>query len=134
MTPICLIVAGIVRATLPGTEFTLAWDHSVQKTRWEERYRVDGGDLLLIEARIQGTGAGMEPPADATFDGSRWTWHPNSRHAELRLTHSTFAGDYTICAEDRCTGLAKLAGAATQRATVTIRACDRADPPDSSGR
>ncbi len=45
LTPIsiCILVAGVVRATLPGQEFTLAWDHSVQKTRWEERYRVDDG-------------------------------------------------------------------------------------------
>ena len=27
---------------VPGPEFTLAWQHSVEKVRWEERYRVDG--------------------------------------------------------------------------------------------
>jgi len=61
---VCLIVAGVVAAALPTEEFTLAWTHSVEKTRWEETYRVDGDRLALIEARIQGMGAGMEPPAD----------------------------------------------------------------------
>ena len=30
---ICLLVAGVVRATLPAPEFTLAWDHSVAEDR-----------------------------------------------------------------------------------------------------
>jgi hypothetical protein len=62
---VCLLVAGALRAMLPTTEFTLAWTHSVQKTRWEERYRVAGSDLQLVEARIQSSGAGMDPPPQA---------------------------------------------------------------------
>jgi len=132
MDAICLIVAGLLRATLPAAEVTLAWDHSVQKTRWEERYRVDGGDLLLVEARVQGAGAGMEPPAGATFDRGAWTWRPNSRLAELRLTHSTYAGDYTICSENQCARLGELTGPAAEGATVTVRACTAAHEPGSA--
>ena len=58
------------------TEFTLAWEHSVEKTRWEESYRVDGDRLRLTAARIQGLGAGMEPPPDAVLRGGWWTWKP----------------------------------------------------------
>jgi hypothetical protein len=72
--PICLVVAGVVRATLPDSGFTLAWEHSVQKTRWEERYRVDDGGLVLAEARVQGSGAGMEPPPGAVLRNGWWTW------------------------------------------------------------
>ena len=76
MNAVCLIVAGVVRATLPTDHFTLAWQHSVEKTRWEESYRIDGDRLRLTSARIQGLGAGMEPPPDAVLRSGWWTWKP----------------------------------------------------------
>lgn len=57
---VCLIVAGALRAMVPADDFSLGWQHSVRKTRWEERYRVEDQTLLLFEARVQGSGAGME--------------------------------------------------------------------------
>jgi len=130
---ICLVVAGVIRSTLPTSEFTLAWDHSVQKTRWEERYRIDGGALVLVEARVQGSGAGMEPPPDAHHDHGMWTWQPNTRHTELRLTQSSFAGDYTICDGGHCTGMSELTGAADDGTIVTVRACSRETAAGSAG-
>src|SRR5438105_5050565 len=62
VSAVCLIVAGMVKAVLATEEFTISWTHSVEKTRWEETYRVDGDRLALIAARIQGVGAGMEAP------------------------------------------------------------------------
>ena len=73
---ICLVVAGVVRATLPGPDFTLAWQHSVEKIRWEERYRLTGDQLTLYEARIEGNGAGMESPPGARLQGGQWVWQP----------------------------------------------------------
>ena len=133
MDVICLVVAGVIRSTLPTSEFTLAWDHSVQKTRWEERYRIDGGALVLVEARVQGSGAGMEPPPDARYDHGTWTWQPNTRHTELRLTQSSFAGDYTICDGGHCTGMSELTGAADDGTIVTVRACSRETAAGSAG-
>lgn len=123
MDAICLFVAGVVRATLPASDFTLAWDHSVQQTRWEEHYRVDGDDLMLIEARVQGTGAGMEPPASAELRDGWWIWQPVIRLPELRLTRSSFTRDYTLCWHDTCSGLAALVGATSEGAAVTVRRC-----------
>ena len=45
-------------AFVPQRAFTLAWTHSIEKTRWEEDYRVaraaDGSPLLrLVRARIR---------------------------------------------------------------------------------
>jgi hypothetical protein len=120
---ICLVVAGIVRATLPASEFTLAWDHSVQLTRWEERYRVEGDVLTLVEARVQGTGAGMEPPASAELRGGWWTWQPQTRLPEIKLTRSSFARDYTLCWRDTCRRLAALVGATEEGTAVTVRRC-----------
>ena len=100
---ICLFVAGVLRATLPTTEFSVEWNHSVEKTRWEERYRIDGTRLRLVEARIQGSGAGMDPPPGARLHGGWWSWQPSlAPLPEIRLTLSPFARDYDLCWRERC--------------------------------
>ena len=124
MNAICLIVAGVVRATLPGPEFTLAWTHSVEKTRWEETYRIDGDRLMLVTARVEGSGAGMEPPSGAQLRDGRWTWQPQSVHPELRLTESTFTRDYTLCTGGRCADLGERIGATAEGEVVTVRVCE----------
>ena len=123
MDAVCLLVAGVVSATLPTSEFTLAWDHSVEKTRWEEHYQLDGDALRLVLARVQGVGAGMEPPPSATLAGGWWTWRPQTRIATLRLTLSPYAADYTVCWHGTCSALAPLVGGAGKTTVVTIERC-----------
>ena len=73
MIGLCLGLAGTVWASLPVPAFTLAWQHTIEKVRWEEDYRVTAEGLLLGEARVKGSGAGMEIPEGAVLhDGS---WH-----------------------------------------------------------
>ncbi|HQR09688.1 MAG TPA: DUF1850 domain-containing protein [Casimicrobiaceae bacterium] len=133
MSAICLIVAGVVRAALPGPEFTLSWDHSVEKVRWEERYRATNGQLVLVEARVKGSGAGMEPPPGSTLRDGSWVWQPRSTHAELRLTRSTFTRDYVLCAVDHCATLGDRVGATADGDVVTVRPCGSESAP-SAGR
>lgn len=130
MNAVCLLVAGIVRATLPATDFSVAWDHSVEKTRWEEYYRVDGALLELTEARVQGMGAGMEPPSGAVLQNGWWRWQPRGKPlAELRLTFSTFSADYRVCWNQRCDYLAAvLAMRPAEGAVVSVRPCASDDP------
>ena len=52
--------------------FTLAWNHTIEKIRWEEDYRVTPDGLLLGEARVKGSGAGMEIPDDAELRDGAW--------------------------------------------------------------
>ncbi len=124
MIAVCLVVAGVVRATLPGPEFTLAWQHSVEKTRWEESYRLEGSRLTLVEASVPGNGAGMEPPPGSNLRDGRWAWQPRSTHAELRLTRSTHARDYVLCAGSRCAALGDWTHATGDDDVVTVRPCD----------
>ena len=125
MNAVCLFVAGALRATLPASEFTIAWHHSVERTRWEERYRIDGTRLRLIEARIQGSGAGMDPPPDARLRGGWWIWQPTLPPlAALRLTLSPFTRDYDLCARDRCRALRDVVGGAPETTVVEVRACE----------
>ena len=93
---------------VPQTRFTLAWTHSIEKTRWEEDYRVqrradDPPQLRLERARIQGSGAGMEPPPGARRQGGWYEYAPTDQpQAALRLTRSPYTADYDWCVAGRC--------------------------------
>lgn len=124
MNGICLLVGGVLRATLPGPEFTLAWEHSVEKVEWRERYAADSGRLRLVEARVEGSGAGMEAPSGATLRDGAWTWTPATAPLpELRLTFSSFTRDYRLCSAARCATLGELAAPLADGDVVTVRAC-----------
>lgn len=96
-------LAGAVWAQLPVAEFTLAWDHSVEKVRWEEDYRVTAAGLLLGEARVRGSGAGMEPPANAVLRDGVWHYRTIRPPLQpLRLGRTPEAGDYQLCTGGTC--------------------------------
>src|SRR5437016_8313717 len=102
VTGICLS-AGALHAFIATTQFTLAWNHSIEKTRWEEDYRVAGNRLELTEARIHGSGAGMEPAIGAVLREGAWHYRPAlPPQASLNLARSGFARDYEICIAGSC--------------------------------
>lgn len=103
---ICLSLATLSGPAVwvPGERFTLAWTHSIEKTRWEEDYTVQWqGEpakpvLIATEARIRGSGAGMEPPPEAVLQGGWWRYPPAVRQpSELPLTRSVFTADFERC-------------------------------------
>ena len=132
MIGVCLAAAGLVAgltASLPLHSFTLAWTHSIEKIRWEEDYRVvqtaDGARLQLTEARIQGSGAGMEPPPDAmlTKDGD-WHYRPALPTLQrLHLARSGYTADYEICWSGICRPMAEIAGPVGTGSVVDIFPC-----------
>lgn len=121
--PLCL-AAGAVAATLAVDAFTLGWTHSIEKIRWEEDWRVEAGQLALHEARVRGTGAGMEPPAGAVLEHGVWRYRPAlPPQAALRLTHSPHAAGYELCAAGRCAPLAERLPGVDNTAVIEIRSC-----------
>lgn len=124
---LCLLVAGALRASLPGPDLVVSWHHSVQHSVWEERYRVEGDTLVLREARVQGSGAGMEPGPGAVLRDGWWTWEPRQRMTAITLTASTFTDDYTLCAAARCAALRALIGTTREGEAVEIRPCTGAE-------
>jgi hypothetical protein len=100
---LCLLLGGkqIIYAT---TAFTLAWTHSVEKTRWEEDWRVTPNGLEIVEARIEGSGAGMETPPEARFDGRYWRYHPSLPvQTSLVLARSGMTGgSWQVCFAGAC--------------------------------
>lgn len=98
MTGACVLLAGRWVA-LGAASFTLSWTHSVEKTGWQERWAVRDGGLVIEQARVQGSGAGMEPGEGAVRDGSWWVWRPEpSVVPELLLAASgdTISG-WRVC-------------------------------------
>lgn len=101
---------------VPQARFTLAWTHSIEKTRWEEDYRVRRGSdgaprLELTVARIRGSGAGMEPPPGSVLRGGWYSYAPAQQPSgPLRLTRSPHTADYDWCAQGRCQPLSDLLG------------------------
>src|SRR5450759_3682166 len=118
---ICL-GAGALHAFIATTQFTLAWTHSIEKIRWEEDYRVVGGNLDLTEARVRGSGAGMEPPAGAVLRDGAWHYRPAlPPQAALHLARSTYVQDYEVCVDGVCRPLANWIPVSA--GTTTVNAC-----------
>jgi hypothetical protein len=100
---LCLVL-GTTKVVYATSLFTLAWTHSVEKTRWEEDWRVTPAGLRILEARIEGSGAGMEPPPDAVREGHYWRYHPKlPLQKEVVLARSgATGGDWQICFAGAC--------------------------------
>ncbi|KND16332.1 hypothetical protein ADZ37_23720 [Pannonibacter phragmitetus] len=98
----CLL-AGALTLSLSGP-FTLEWTHSVEKTEWQETWAVTEDGLKLQEARVRGSGAGMEPGDGARLQDGWWIWTPTlPPQPELLLAASgaTVSG-WTLCADGTC--------------------------------
>jgi len=122
MTGICL-AAGLLIAQL-GNDITLRWTHSIQKTIWEEDYRRVGDALQLTEARIRGTGAGMEPPADAIYRDGAWHYTPNMPPLpSVSLRHSPYVFPYILCNAQDCRPLPNWLPSLPEEAVIELRPC-----------
>lgn len=117
-----LCVVGAKTLVLAASAFTLSWTHSVQKTLWEEHWRVENGGLRIVEARVEGSGAGMEPGEGATFDGRFWNWTPKlPLLPELLLRRSDAVPlGWTLCANGACRQIADRAETAD---VVALKPC-----------
>jgi hypothetical protein len=120
---LCLL-AGAASATLAIEAFTLAWTHSIEKVRWEEDWQINGQTLAITEARIHGTGAGMEPPPDAVLRNGIWHYRPTlPAQTSLRLRHSPYVAGYEICSASRCTPLADSLPGIENNTLIELRPC-----------
>jgi len=118
---ICL-AAGALLIPLGASEITLSWRHSVQKSLWEEVWQETSDGLVIREARIQGSGAGMDPPDGAKLVDGFWRWRPalpTLREVVMRRSGAT--ADWRICVESLCRPLDDLLPA--QADPVVMRPC-----------
>jgi hypothetical protein len=135
---ICLSLAALSGPVVwvPGERFTLAWTHSIEKTRWEEDYSVQWRGapaapvLMATESRIRGSGAGMEPPPDAVLHEGWWRYTPSVQQpSELPLSRSGFVADFERCDAQGCQPLSHWLP--SDGGVTLLRACA---PPKVSSR
>lgn len=126
MSALCLLLAGhVLAARLETDRFTLSWVHSIEKIEWQEDWQVTADGLDLVEARVAGSGAGMEVPADARRIDGGWAYRPAlPRQRGLHLARSGLVPDYRLCVGGSCSPLGLLAGGIADDVGVTLAPCD----------
>ena len=121
---LCLASAGVVK-TLSLAAFTLVWTHSVEKTAWQEDWRITPDGLELVQARVKGSGAGMEPPPEARLVDGWFQWAPQRAPLpQVLLGNSGAAGEWRICSGAQCRTLSEIFGHQIGADIITMRVCD----------
>jgi hypothetical protein len=121
---LCLASAGTAKA-LALTAFTLVWTHSIEKVDWQEDWRVTPSGLELVEARVKGTGAGMEPPPEARLVDGWFQWKPERPvMREVVLGNSGAAGEWRLCGDGGCRTLSDIFGHAIGANVTTMSVCE----------
>ena len=121
---LCLTSLGVVK-TLSVAAFTLVWTHSVERVDWQEDWRVTSRGLELVQARVKGSGAGMEPPPEARLIDGWFQWQPKrAPMPEVLLGNSGAAGEWRLCHDGKCQTLSEIFGHPIGANVTTMRACD----------
>jgi hypothetical protein len=117
---LCITAAGKT-LVLAVAAFTLSWTHSVERTRWEEDWTITPDGLQILEARVEGSGAGMEPGKGAVQRDGWWVYAPKlppQREVVLAASGATGEG-WKLCAAQTCREIGAVAGE-----PVALRSCD----------
>jgi hypothetical protein len=121
---LCLASAGAVK-TLSIAAFMLVWTHSVEKVDWQEDWHVTPAGLELVQARVKGSGAGMEPPPEASLVDGWFQWQPaRPPMPEVILGNSGAAGEWRLCTDGQCHTLSEILGHPIGMNVTTMRACE----------
>lgn len=117
---ICIATAGSI-VKIATTSFLLSWTHSVEKIPWEESWILTSQGLVLSEARIKGSGAGMDPPADAVLIDGWYKYRPHipPRQEIVLAASGKTGGGWTFCAAQKCVELGK-----EEATPIHIKPCD----------
>jgi hypothetical protein len=121
---LCLISAGLTK-TLALAAFTLVWTHSIEKVDWQEDWAITPAGLELVQARVKGSGAGMEPPPEARLVNGWFQWRPQRPlMPEVVLGNSGAAGEWRLCSDGRCRTLSEILDHPVGANVTIMRACD----------
>jgi hypothetical protein len=120
---LCLTSLGVVK-TLSIAAFTLAWTHSIEKVEWQEDWRITADGLELVQARVKGSGAGMEPPSEARLVDGWFQWRPaRALMPEVVLGNSGAAGEWRLCEGGKCRTLSEIFGHQIGANVTTMSSC-----------
>lgn len=124
MAGLCLALGAAVVA-LHTSAVDLRWTHSVQKTEWREHWDLTKAGLVVEQAAVQSSGAGMDPGPDAVFRNGFWVWKPRlPPQPQLTLTRSPFTpGDWHLCIKGQCRDLGSYFPGIGPEQAVTMEPC-----------
>lgn len=106
----CLAL-GATLLVLAEPRFTLSWLHSVEHVEWREAWEVAPEGLRLLEWRLRGSGAGMEPGPGAVLRDGWWVSPGDLRVSSLLLASSgATPSTWRLCADGTCHDLGANAG------------------------
>lgn len=126
--PLGLCIAAAGKTTLIAvTAFSISWVHSVEKTEWREDWAIRDGALVMTEARVKGSGAGMDPGPGARLEDGWWIWTPDlPPEPEMRLAASgATVSSWRLCHADGCIDLGERASAG-----IRLWPCRSAEEPE----
>jgi hypothetical protein len=118
---LCLATAGVVKS-LAVASFMLTWTHPVEKTEWQEDWRITPQGLEIVEARVKGSNAGTPPDARLADGWFRWT--PKLPVVpEVALGNSGVAGERRLCTDGKCQELSAIFGRPVGMGVTTMSVC-----------
>ena len=121
---LCLASAGAMKM-LSIAAFTLAWTHSIEKIDWQEDWRVTPQALELVQARVKGSGAGMEPPPEAQLVNGWFQWQPKrTAMPVVVLGNSGAAGEWRLCHDGSCRTFSDIFGHPVGANVTIMKPCD----------
>lgn len=100
---LCVAAGGMVLSLAVET-FTLHWTHSVTRGLWWERWEIREAGIRPVEARVTGSGAGMDPPEGAVLVDGAWSYIPNlppQQEVFLAASGAT-GGGWHLCTQGIC--------------------------------
>ncbi|WP_404401972.1 DUF1850 domain-containing protein [Pelagibacterium halotolerans] len=109
--PLCILAAGKVLVLAVST-FTLSWTHTVERIEWWEHWQVLDNGLKVTEARVQGSGAGIDLPGDAVRTADGWLYEPALPPVEHLVLAASGAGQsaWRLCGDGQCLTLGEESG------------------------
>ena len=108
---LCIAASGNLIA-LAASAFSLTWTHSVEKTEWREHWLIVEDRLLLEQAAVSGSGAGIGLPDDAIWSDGVWTYRPGLaplKQLSLAASGATVS-PWTLCTSETCLHLGEQEG------------------------
>ena len=104
-----------------GTEITVEYTHSVEKTLVRDVYAVRDGGLVMTRMEFSSFGAGLPSTADVTEVDGRYVYRPpEQRYDPLRVTTGDVA-DHDLVVGDERYDLAAIADGGTVELRVETR-------------
>jgi hypothetical protein len=95
-----------------------------REDRWQEDWRLTPAGLELVQARIKGSGAGMDPPPEARLIDGWFQWRPaRAPMPEVVLGNSGSAGEWRLCHDGNCRTLSEIFGHPIGANVTTMSVC-----------